>query len=162
ANPTSLGAPVATTVANRLAGTAVLEYGATEILPPVAAVSKYLARLCRPRRHSSRAHPREKPGFSTYESDLGRETDSPLEGTGFEPSVPLVRKALLGLPIGDVGTKGGALTGSGSGVRCEPEFLRLRGAPALGISGARGSGESRNSLCVVGSRCGMATSQWVT
>ena len=71
---------------NRAGSTAVL--GPTEILPPVAAVSKYLARLCRPRRHSSRAHPREKPGFSTYESDLGRETDSPLEGGGFEPSVP--------------------------------------------------------------------------
>src|SRR5215813_10359344 len=75
-------------LAAHISGTAVLEYGATEILPPVAAVSKYLARLCRPRRHSSRAHPREKPGFSTYESDLGRETDSPLEGNGFEPSVP--------------------------------------------------------------------------
>jgi len=25
------------------------------------------------------------------------ETDSPLEGTGFEPSVPLLRKALLGV-----------------------------------------------------------------
>jgi hypothetical protein len=34
--------------------------------------------------------------------------DSPLEGTGFEPSVPLLRKALLGVPIGDGGTKGGA------------------------------------------------------
>jgi len=34
--------------------------------------------------------------------------DSPLEGTGFEPSVPLLRKALLALPIGDGGTKGGA------------------------------------------------------
>jgi hypothetical protein len=34
--------------------------------------------------------------------------DSPLEGTGFEPSVPLLRKALLGLPIGDGGMKGGA------------------------------------------------------
>src|SRR5215468_9060408 len=44
--------------------------------------------------HSSRAHPREKPGFSTYESDLGRETDSPLEGDGFELPVP-VRQAKL-------------------------------------------------------------------
>jgi len=34
--------------------------------------------------------------------------DSPLGGTGFEPSVPLLRKALLGLPIGDGGIKGGA------------------------------------------------------
>src|SRR5438128_4816473 len=37
------------------------------------------------------AHPRGKPGFSTFESGCGRETDSPLEGAGFEPSVPLVR-----------------------------------------------------------------------
>ena len=34
--------------------------------------------------------------------------DSPLEGTGFEPSVPLLRKALPGLPIGDGVMKGGA------------------------------------------------------
>jgi hypothetical protein len=37
---------------------------------------------------ASRAHPRGKPGFSTYDSGLGRETDSPLERDGFEPSVP--------------------------------------------------------------------------
>ena len=30
-------------------------------------------------RQGRRAHPRGKPGFSTYESGLGRETDSPLE-----------------------------------------------------------------------------------
>src|SRR6267143_6106859 len=46
------------------------------------------ARLCRPSRQASRGHPRGKPGFSTFESGYGRETDSPLEGTGFEPSVP--------------------------------------------------------------------------
>jgi hypothetical protein len=71
-----------------VSGTAVLEYGPTEILPPVAAVSKQPARLCRPSRQASRAHPRGKPGFSTYESGLRRETDSPLEQAGFEPSVP--------------------------------------------------------------------------
>jgi len=37
------------------------------------------ARLCRPGRQARRAHPREKPGFSTYESGCGREADSPLE-----------------------------------------------------------------------------------
>src|SRR5271166_6529270 len=31
---------------------------------------------------------RGKPGFSTYEGGFGRETDSPLERKGFEPSVP--------------------------------------------------------------------------
>jgi len=55
------------------------------------------ARLCRPGRQASRAHPRGKPGFWTFESGCGRETDSLLEGTGFEPSVPLLRKALLGV-----------------------------------------------------------------
>jgi hypothetical protein len=48
------------------------------------------ARLCRPDRQAVRAHPRGKPGFSTFESGCGRETDSPLEGAGFEPSVPLL------------------------------------------------------------------------
>jgi hypothetical protein len=40
---------------------------------------------------SHRAQPRGKPGFLTLESSSGRETDSPLEGTGFEPSVPRER-----------------------------------------------------------------------
>src|SRR5580692_3797747 len=31
------------------------------------------------------------PSFSTYEGGFGRETDSPLEGGGFEPSVPRLR-----------------------------------------------------------------------
>jgi hypothetical protein len=66
-------------------------------LPPVAAVLKQPARLCRPSRQASRAHPRGKPGFWTFESGCGRETGSPLEGSGFEPSVPLLRKALLGV-----------------------------------------------------------------
>ncbi len=65
-----------------------LEYGPTEILPQVGALSKHTERLCRPGRQASRAHPRGKPGFSTFESGCGRETDSPLEGDGFEPSVP--------------------------------------------------------------------------
>ena len=75
-------------LADPISGTAVLEYGPTEILPPVGAISTYPARLCRPGGQASRAHPRGKPGFSTFESGCGRETDSPLEGDGFEPSVP--------------------------------------------------------------------------
>jgi hypothetical protein len=54
------------------------------------------ARLCRPRRQTSRAHPRGKPGFSTLERGCGRETDSLLEGEGFEPSVPRVMGGDLG------------------------------------------------------------------
>ena len=72
-------------------GTAVLEYGPTEILPQVGALSKHAERLCRPGRQASRAHPRGKPGFWTFESGCGRETDSLLEGAGFEPSVPRER-----------------------------------------------------------------------
>src|SRR6516164_1425946 len=33
-------------------------------------------------------HPARKAGFSTFESGCRRETDSPLEGGGLEPSVP--------------------------------------------------------------------------
>jgi hypothetical protein len=39
-----------------------------------------------------RAHRRGKPGFSTYARGRGRETDSLLEGAGFEPSVPAVKE----------------------------------------------------------------------
>jgi hypothetical protein len=75
-------------LADNISGTAVLEYGPTEILPPLGAISVRPARLCRPDRHASYAYPRGKPGFSTCDSEFGRETDSPLEGEGFEPSVP--------------------------------------------------------------------------
>src|SRR5437899_11009880 len=75
-------------LADPISGAAVLEYGATEILPPVGAILKHPARLCRPGRQASRAQPRGKPGFSTRDSSLGRETDSPLERSGFELLVP--------------------------------------------------------------------------
>jgi hypothetical protein len=43
----------------------------------------------KPARHAGvEQGPAGKPDFSTYESGCGRETDSPLEGEGFEPSVP--------------------------------------------------------------------------
>jgi hypothetical protein len=64
------------------------EYGPTEILSPVGAISKHPARLCRPGPQASRAHPRGKPGFSTLDSGCGRETDCLLEEGGFETSVP--------------------------------------------------------------------------
>jgi hypothetical protein len=85
------------TVANHIGSTAVPEYGPTEIFPPVGAMSPRHARLCRPRRLPHRARPREKPGFLTREGEIPRDTDSPLKGTEFEPSVPLLRKALLGV-----------------------------------------------------------------
>src|SRR4029077_3201309 len=84
--PTSLGPSGLST--DPVTGIAVLEYGLTEILPPVGALSKHAGRLCRPGRQACRAHPRGKPGFWTFESGCGRETDSPLEGDGFELSVP--------------------------------------------------------------------------
>jgi len=58
----------------------------------IAADSRYLETPCASlltRSPSHRAQPRRKPGFSTLDSSSGRETDSPLEGAGFEPSVPL-------------------------------------------------------------------------
>src|ERR1700737_3225273 len=78
-----------------ISGTAVLEYGPAEILPPVGAISKHPARLCRPGRQASRAQLRGKPGFSTFESGCGRETDCLLEGDGFEPSVPRAMDGIL-------------------------------------------------------------------
>jgi hypothetical protein len=71
-----------------VSGTAVLEYDTTETLPPVRAILKRHARLCRPGHQASRAQPRGKPGFSTLDSSSGRETDCPLEGDGFELPVP--------------------------------------------------------------------------
>src|SRR6202011_3959595 len=67
--------------------TAVLEFGPTETLPPVGAISKHPASLpTRSPLHPPR--PARKAGFSTFESGCGRETDCLLEGTRFEPSVP--------------------------------------------------------------------------
>ena len=81
-------------LADPIGGNAVLEYGDRDI----AAGRRHLdppARLCRPGRQASRAQPRGKPRFSTRKSSSGRETDSPLEGSGFEPSVPLPRSSSI-------------------------------------------------------------------
>jgi hypothetical protein len=40
-------------------------------------------------RERSPEHTRGKPGFLTHDDRVPRETDSTLEGDGFEPSVPL-------------------------------------------------------------------------
>ena len=64
---------------------AARSFGVTVTLAPVhddAGIEEAIAA------QASRAQPRGKPGFSTPESSSGRETDSPLEGAGFEPSVP--------------------------------------------------------------------------
>ena len=50
-------------------------------------------RLCRRGRQAIRANPRGKPGFSTFESGCGRETDCLREGSGFELSIPLASGA---------------------------------------------------------------------
>src|ERR1700730_12330145 len=63
--------------------TAVLEFGPTETLPPVGAISKHPASLpTRSPIHPPR--PARKAGFSTFESGCGRERDCLLEGDGFE------------------------------------------------------------------------------
>jgi hypothetical protein len=59
------------------------------------------AALCRPHRERSRAHPRGKPGFLTHEGRLLRETDSLLEGAGFEPSVPRLQWSSVQLAARD-------------------------------------------------------------
>src|SRR3984893_10836345 len=58
-------------LANPISGTAVLEYGPAEILPPVGAISKHPARLCRPGRQASRGHPRGKPGSRPSKANAG-------------------------------------------------------------------------------------------
>src|SRR5215472_18571422 len=82
-----LGASAAT-AANRIAGTAVLEYRPAETIPPLGAMLPGPARLCRPR---PRKQPRtwaENPGFSTNGGETRREPDCLLEGDGFELPVP--------------------------------------------------------------------------
>src|SRR5262249_1763502 len=54
-------------------------------------------RLCRPCRLAGPAHAAATAGFSIQEEEIPRETDCLLEGTEFEPSVPLLRKPLLGV-----------------------------------------------------------------
>ena len=51
--------------------------------------------------------------------------DSPVEGTGFEPSVPLLRRLFWALPIGDGGTKGGGTYR----FRSETAMLTWSGSP---------------------------------
>ena len=84
--PTSLGPRGV--LADRISGIAVLKYGPPEILPPVGAISKHPARLYRPGRQVGPAPRAESRGFSTFETGCARETDSPLEGDGFELLVP--------------------------------------------------------------------------
>jgi len=49
------------------------------------------ARLCRPCRLAGPAHAAATAGFSIQEGEIPRDTDSPLEGDGFELSVPCER-----------------------------------------------------------------------
>ena len=83
------------TVANHIGGIAVLEYGRVEIFPPVGAISSRHACLWRPRRLPRPAHPREKPGFWVWDGEIPRDTDFPLEGKGFEPSVPPKKEEVI-------------------------------------------------------------------
>jgi hypothetical protein len=75
-------------------------------------------------------HEAKKPD---EKAETGRETDSPLEGTGFEPSVPLLRKA--GHCQSEAAArKAKPLTGSGPKRQCLPgvaaHSLSLRGGTA--------------------------------
>ncbi|MEA2845537.1 MAG: hypothetical protein QOG78_818 [Rhodospirillaceae bacterium] len=77
-----------------ITGGAVLEYGPTEILSPVSPMLPRPVCLCRPRR-SSRLGRRGKPWLLDLERRIPARDrfapDSPLEGGGFEPSVPRLR-----------------------------------------------------------------------
>jgi hypothetical protein len=114
-----------------VSGTAVLEYDTTETLPPVGAILKRHARLYRPGHQASRAQPRGKPGFSTLDSSSGRETDCPLEGSGFEPSVPLPRLSSIRAVRAEIRAKYGCLSARPR-VRC---LCPPAGSPALFFKG---------------------------
>jgi hypothetical protein len=58
------------------------------MMPPVGTISKHPRVSAGPGHQASRAHPRGKPGFSTLKCVAGEETDSLLEGIGFELTVP--------------------------------------------------------------------------
>src|SRR5882724_3340386 len=136
---------------------AVLEYGPTEILPQVGALSKHAERLCRPGHQASRAHPRGKPGFWTFEIGCGRETDSPLEERRFELSVPLAVKTLLRRAFRRPTLCGSNPEGHGGGGRryefdCVCQYLaadlRHRAQPCSGCAG-----NFRSRHLIPGVRC---------
>src|SRR3984893_19310730 len=106
--------------------TAVLEFGPTETLPPVGAISKHPASLpTRSPIHPPR--PARKAGFSTFESGCGRETDCLLEGDGFELPVPgreTVNPSWEKKPGADLlGNRRFESISLQRRVRCEPDFL---------------------------------------
>src|SRR6516225_3991132 len=74
-----------------ITGTAVLEFDPAETLSPVGAISLAYPRLCRPHHLPWPAHPRGKPRLSTSTRYFCERPDCPLEGAGFEPSVPRER-----------------------------------------------------------------------
>jgi len=86
-------------VADLITGGAVLEYGPTETLSPVSPMLPRPVCLCRPRR-SSRLGRRGKPWLLDLERRIPARDrfapDSPLEGDGFEPSVPRRESAVVG------------------------------------------------------------------
>ena len=53
--------------------------------------------------------PGERRAFAPAATEDTGERDSPPEGTGFEPSVPVLQKALLGVANWDVGTISGTI-----------------------------------------------------
>ena len=85
---TSLARPrFAHQLAKRLAGIAVLEYRPTETPPLLSAMLLDFGGLCRPY-CLARRHTGANPGLFQERRRNLEETDSPLEGDGFEPSVP--------------------------------------------------------------------------
>ena len=83
----ALPEPDLNSLSHRLIDAAVLEFGPTEIFPPVGAMHRAIPISPDRAAPAGPTHPR-KAGFSPWEGKIARDADSPLEGTGFEPSVP--------------------------------------------------------------------------
>jgi len=77
--------PDLNSLSHRLIDAAVLEFGPTEILPPVGAIPVSADRAA----PAGPTHLREKAGFSPWEGKIPRDVDSLLEQAGLELSVPL-------------------------------------------------------------------------
>ena len=74
-------------------------------------------RLSADRAENAARKPARKPGFLTHEDKVPRETDSPLEGAGFEPSVPRESPVLSGSSPSGRGPRVRRLTGGGGRIR---------------------------------------------
>jgi hypothetical protein len=110
-------------LADPISGTAVLEYGATEILPPVGAILKHPARLCRPGRQATPHSRAESRGSRHSKAARGeRQTLRWREQDSNHRSLP------WGIAL--------AAAGAGRGASAHPRLL-CRGGHRAGALDAR-------------------------